>query len=79
MHGDRPDVSARSTVRPDLPTGPCEPPRCQVASSQETNPCCQRPASTTDTPELGHAVHWRRRGHGGPRGSARWCGETEEG
>ncbi|KAI9524070.1 hypothetical protein NQZ68_021032 [Dissostichus eleginoides] len=48
------------TIRPsapNLPTGAREPRCCQVTSSQQTNPHCQRPASTTNTPELGHASH----------------------
>lgn len=44
-------------LAPNLPTGPCELCSCQVASSQETNLYCQCPATTTNTPELGHAFY----------------------
>lgn len=44
-------------LAPNLPTGPCKLCCCHVASSQETNPFCQLPESTTSTPELGHTFH----------------------
>lgn len=44
-------------LAPNLPTWPCEPNCCQVTSRQKTNPSCQSPASTTNTPELGHTFY----------------------
>lgn len=53
-------VHFRFTIRPlapNLPTGPCKHCCCQVASRLETNPHCQCPASTTNTPELGYTFY----------------------
>ncbi len=73
-------VCFRFTIRPLAPklsTGPCKPNCCQVTFSHETNPSCQCPASTTYTPELGHAFH-SGPGHTGPRVSTDCCAEVQE-
>lgn len=73
-------VCFRFTIRPlapNLPTGPCEPHCCQVTSLQETNPSCQCPASTTNTPELGHVFHSSPR-QAGPPVSTDCCAEVQE-
>lgn len=62
----------------NLPTGPCKLCCCQVTSSQETNLYCQCPASTTNTPELGHAFYSSPR-HTGPGFSIDCCAEVQEG
>lgn len=73
-------LSALGCIRPlatNLPAWPCKSHCCQVTSSQKTNPSCQSPASTTNTPELGHAFYSSPR-HSRPRASADCCEKVQE-